>query len=93
MNKVRRNLHLGLCFSPVGDTFRFRARQFPGLINSTSIDWFHAWPRDALVGVADRFLRKFDFGVEDNEEMIVKISNHMANVHLSIDDANKQFKE
>ena len=26
INKVRKNLHLGLCFSPVGDTFRFRAR-------------------------------------------------------------------
>jgi len=25
---------------------------FPGLINSTSIDWFHAWPEDALIGVA-----------------------------------------
>ena len=56
INKVRKNLHMGLCFSPVGDAFRFRARQFPALINSTTIDWFHAWPRDALVGVAQRFL-------------------------------------
>lgn len=52
IDKVRKNLHLALCFSPVGDTFRFRARMFPGLINSTSIDWFHEWPEDALIGVA-----------------------------------------
>ena len=26
INKVRKNLHMGLCFSPVGDAFRFRAR-------------------------------------------------------------------
>jgi len=44
VDKVRRNLHLALCFSPVGDAFRVRARMFPGLINCTSIDWFHPWP-------------------------------------------------
>jgi len=33
INKVRSNLHLVLCFSPVGDAFRIRARKFPGLIN------------------------------------------------------------
>jgi len=90
INKVRKNLHMGLCFSPVGDAFRFRARQFPGLINCTTIDWFHAWPRDALVGVAQRFLQDIEF---PSEEIMNAISNHMANVHLSIDDANTQFKE
>ena len=47
---------MGLCFSPVGVTFRIRARMFPGLINCTQIDWFHAWPRGALIDVANRFL-------------------------------------
>lgn len=89
INKVRKNLHMGLCFSPVGDTFRFRARQFPALINCTSIDWFHAWPRDALVGVANRFLAKIEF---PSNEIREAIANHMANVHLSIDDANNEFK-
>lgn len=85
INKVRKNLHMGLCFSPVGDAFRFRARQFPGLINCTSIDWFHAWPRDALVGVAKKFLSNIEF---PTEEISNAIAEHMANVHLSIDDAN-----
>ena len=65
INKVRKNLHMGLCFSPVGDTFRFRARQFPALINCTSIDWFFPWPRDALTGVANRFLAKIEFPSEE----------------------------
>ena len=65
INKVRRNLHLGLCFSPVGQTFRIRARMFPGLINGTTIDWFTSWPRDALVGVANRFLAKIEFPTEE----------------------------
>jgi len=90
INKVRKNLHMCLCFSPVGDAFRFRARQFPGLINCTTIDWFHAWPRDALVGVAERFLASIEF---PSEEIMSAIANHMANVHLSIDAANTQFKE
>lgn len=88
VNKVRSNLHLALCFSPVGDAFRFRARMFPGLINCTSLDWFHDWPRDALLGVAHRFLEDIEFQEED---MALKISEHMAEVHLSISDANQQF--
>lgn len=44
LDKIRRNLKVVLCFSPVGDTMRVRARKFPGIINSTSIDWFHPWP-------------------------------------------------
>lgn len=44
LDKVRKNLHMSLCFSPVGDTFRIRARMFPGIINCTSMDWFHEWP-------------------------------------------------
>jgi dynein heavy chain len=89
INKVKRNLHMGLCFSPVGDSFRFRARQFPALINSTSIDWFHAWPRDALIGVANRFLANIEF---PTEEIRAAIAEHMAFVHLSIDEANQEFR-
>lgn len=54
--QVRRNLHLVLCFSPVGDRFRVRARQFPALVNCTQLDWFHGWPAEALLSVANRFL-------------------------------------
>ena len=31
ISRVRCNLHLVLCFSPVGDLFRQRARKFPGI--------------------------------------------------------------
>ena len=41
LSRILRNLHIVLCFSPVGDTFRIRSRRFPGLCNCTSIDWFH----------------------------------------------------
>jgi dynein heavy chain len=56
IDKVRKFLHIVLCFSPVGDKFRIRARQFPALVNCTMFDWFHSWPNEALVSVAQRFL-------------------------------------
>jgi len=88
LDKVRKNLHLALCFSPVGDTFRIRARMFPGLINCTSMDWFHEWPRDALIDVAKRFLAEIEFPQDEIRE---NIALHMAHVHLSIAEANADF--
>jgi len=87
---VRRNLHLALCFSPVGDAFRVRARMFPGLINCTAIDWFHPWPLDALIGVANRFLSEVE-AIPD-EDLRGKIAEHMAFVHMSIQEANDNFR-
>lgn len=48
LNRVRDNLHVMLCFSPVGNKFSRRAMQFPGLINGCTIDWFLPWPEEAL---------------------------------------------
>jgi dynein heavy chain, axonemal len=59
---VRANLHVVLCFSPVGDDFRARAKRFPALTNNTVIDWFHPWPREALHSVAAQFMRGVDLG-------------------------------
>lgn len=60
--RVRANLHVVLCFSPVGDAFRSRCRRFPGLINCTQIDLFRPWPRDALVKVSLWFLEDMALG-------------------------------
>lgn len=89
LEKTTRNLHMCLCFSPVSQMFRVRARKFPALINCTSIDWFHDWPEDALIGVANRFLSEVEFPTEDLKD---SISRHMAKVHLSIESANQDFK-
>merc|ERR1719162_1437690 len=86
LKRVVQNLHVVLAFSPVGDTFRVRARRFPGLINCTAIDWFHPWPEDALVSVASRFVTEIELpgNVEDKEAITKKLSEHMALVHLSV---------
>lgn len=63
IQRVRANLHLILCMSPIGEAFRNRLRQYPALINCTTIDWFHEWPREALLEVGNKFLMNLDFTV------------------------------
>lgn len=60
VDRLRDNLHIVLCFSPVGSKFRERARKFPALFNECSINWFLTWPEEALVSVASNYLNKFD---------------------------------
>lgn len=40
LNRLKDNLHIILCFSPVGNKFRERARKFPALFNECAINWF-----------------------------------------------------
>lgn len=56
VSKCANNLHIVLAMSPVGDTLRTRCRNFPGLVNNASIDWFMPWPKQALCAVASVFL-------------------------------------
>jgi dynein heavy chain len=56
LTRVKENLHIVLCFSPIGSSFRERVRQFPSLVNACTIDWFSAWPSDALESVARKYL-------------------------------------
>jgi len=88
MDKLKRNLHLILTFSPVGEQFRQRARKFPGLINSTMIDWYHEWANSALIDVAIRFLGELDLPSAEIKEAIAL---NMTEVHTSINVANKEF--
>ncbi|XP_072798825.1 dynein axonemal heavy chain 3 isoform X1 [Vicugna pacos] len=69
IERVKKNLHIVLAMSPIGDAFRNRLRMFPSLINCCTIDWFQSWPTDALEMVANKFLE--DVELEDSIRMEV----------------------
>jgi len=77
IDRCRDNLHVVLAMSPVGENLRTRCRNFPGMVNNTTIDWFTPWPKEALISVAERFLSS-----EQLEETLrPKIVQHFMNVH------------
>ncbi|XP_050560797.1 dynein axonemal heavy chain 3 isoform X1 [Spodoptera frugiperda] len=64
VERVKANLRIVMSMSPIGDSFRNRLRMFPSLINCATIDWFTAWPSDALERVAHMFI----FEMEDVDD-------------------------
>jgi dynein heavy chain len=49
LDKCKENLHIILAMSPAGDSLRIRCRNFPGMVSSTSIDWFFNWPEEVII--------------------------------------------
>ena len=72
----RERLHIVLAFSPVGDAFRDRCRQFPSIINCATIDWYNAWPVEALYSVAHRQYqaKQEDLGIKEDLDILSKAS-------------------
>lgn len=84
VNRCRDNLHVVIAFSPIGDAFRSRIRKFPSLINCCNIDWFQAWPEDALEKVAKSSLAKVDIA-DEQKQACVDICKyfHVSSANLS----------
>jgi len=72
IDRIRKNLHMSLCFSPVGEGLRVKARKFPGLVNSSVIDWFQKWPKEALLSVSKKFLDEMELGTDDVRNAIIR---------------------
>uniref|UniRef100_A0A671VQH4 Dynein axonemal heavy chain 17 n=1 Tax=Sparus aurata TaxID=8175 RepID=A0A671VQH4_SPAAU len=88
IDRVRRQLKVALCFSPVGNKLRVRSRKFPAVVNCTAIDWFHEWPQEALESVSFRFLQE----VENIEPQVKdSVSKFMAYVHMSVNQTSKEY--
>ncbi|KAK7490595.1 hypothetical protein BaRGS_00018198, partial [Batillaria attramentaria] len=85
VSRCKANLHIMIAFSPIGDAFRNRLRQFPSLINCCTIDWFQPWPDDALERVANKFLETSDIEPSVKEETIWMCKYfHQSVRHLSL---------
>uniref|UniRef100_A0A8B9MHC5 Dynein axonemal heavy chain 3 n=1 Tax=Accipiter nisus TaxID=211598 RepID=A0A8B9MHC5_9AVES len=70
IERVKKNLHIVLAISPIGDAFRNRLRMFPSLINCCTIDWFQTWPTDALEMVANKFLEDVELEDDIRKEVV-----------------------
>ncbi|XP_046821789.1 dynein axonemal heavy chain 2 [Vespa crabro] len=82
IERVRANMHVILCMSPIGDAFRNRLRQYPSLINCTTIDWFLEWPKEALLEVGNKFLMNLNLPLQ--ERMRNGIASTFASIHSMV---------
>eukprot|EP00605_Chrysophyceae_sp_TOSAG23-4_P001043 GSChrysophyteH1.ASY1.ANO1.1146.1 assembled CDS len=88
VDRVRSNLHMVLCLSPIGDAFRTRLRMFPALVNCCTIDWFTDWPEEALRSVANYFLH----GVEGmNDDVKSGVIDVCVDMQLRVVNLSKRF--
>ena len=64
-----------MTFSPIGNVFRKRMMQFPSFSNCCVVDWYHRWPKSALLSVARRLFhrRVSDIGGAQNIEAVSKV--------------------
>ena len=88
IDRVRKQLKVVLCFSPVGSVLRVRARKFPAIVNCTSINWFHGWPQEALMSVSMKFL---DSNPNVPRDLVKTMAEFLAFVHNSAEELSKVY--
>lgn len=70
---------LYLFFTQIGESFRLRSLKFPGIISGCIIDWYTAWPPDALLAVSYHFLHNFSVvSTPEEKESLIHI---MGEIH------------
>ena len=86
----RENLHIVLAFSPVGEQFRNRCRQFPSIINCCTIDWYNPWPSEALYSVAHRQYSQNELalGISDYLDQLCQMS---VQIHNSVSGTSDKY--
>ena len=90
LTRVKQNLHMVVCMSPIGEIFRARLRQFPSLVTCCTIDWFTEWPREALESVAKEFLCELP-ALDNNEKLIENMADMCVYMHQTIVTGSDEF--
>jgi dynein heavy chain len=88
--RVRSNIHVVMCMSPIGDAFRTRLRMFPAFSNCCTIDWFTEWPDDALQHVAITALTEEDLKLGEQKDLDAVVT-FTKSLHQSVSKASKDF--
>eukprot|EP01029_Cantina_marsupialis_P009143 TRINITY_DN2137_c0_g4_i1.p1 TRINITY_DN2137_c0_g4~~TRINITY_DN2137_c0_g4_i1.p1 ORF type:complete len:4119 (-),score=1448.16 TRINITY_DN2137_c0_g4_i1:93-12449(-) len=86
--RVRRNIHVVICMSPMSNAFRDRLRMFPSLVNCCTIDWFSEWPEEALKSVAHAALSEDDLKLDQHLDAVVEFFKI---VHQSVAEASNEY--
>ncbi|XP_030652607.1 dynein heavy chain 8, axonemal [Nomascus leucogenys] len=89
ISRSKKNLHVVLCFSPVGEKFRARSLKFPGLISGCTMDWFSRWPREALIAVASYFLS--DYNIVCSSEIKRQVVETMGLFHDMVSESCESY--
>ena len=75
VNRCREHLHIIIAFSPIGDAFRNRLRQFPSLINCCTIDWFQVSNEPKRFRKYNISCSSFRFSDKKGKEIRLRFSN------------------
>jgi dynein heavy chain len=88
--RVRRNIHVVFCMSPLGDAYRSRLIMFPSLVSCCTIDWFMPWPEEALINVAANKMTADDYKLGDHLDAIVQTFKE---IHQTVEVQSDEFYE
>ncbi|KAL7706715.1 dynein heavy chain cytosolic putative [Lotmaria passim] len=90
VRSCRAQLHISLCMSPLGEVFRSRLRMFPALVNCCTVDWFSAWPQQALRSVAHHYFAAMPL-LEHQPAVVESCTEVCVRVHVSVEAMSARF--
>ncbi|KAM6166251.1 LOW QUALITY PROTEIN: dynein axonemal heavy chain 14 [Erethizon dorsatum] len=90
--RINKNLHIFIIMSPVGPNLRQNCRVYPAMISTCTIDWYQKWPEDALLMVANSFLKE-KVNPEKRENLKEKFAPTCVQIHQSMEDLHKRYFE
>ncbi|XP_008070687.1 dynein heavy chain 14, axonemal, partial [Carlito syrichta] len=88
--RIYKNLHIFMIMSPEGPNFRQTCRAYPSMISSCTIDWYERWPEEALLIVANSFLRE-KMNIENRESLEEKLAPTCVQIYKSIKDLSTEY--
>ncbi|KAL3902239.1 MAG: hypothetical protein SGPRY_012153 [Prymnesium sp.] len=92
---IKRNMHVVMCMSPLGEEYRERIRQFPSLVNCCTIDWFSPWPPEALSAVARTLMAVEAESIDETlfDGMVLMCNKMVRPTHVSVRKKSTQYAE